>query len=226
MRNPCARCDQNQPMDRDGIAKAGAITDDEPVMADTRRASPSHFFFYASCPPEAVAREMAEAWESLGTGETLRRDKLHMTLLLVTDVVELPEGLIDQLVAAGSTIRRPAFDVEFDRLATWRHGRGRNNPIVLTPKVGRCPGAEAIARDLLEALPEILHWPQWRLVPHVTLAYGKGFPEDLPLPRPIRWHIDSFTLTESLRGKGKHIPHHIWRLDDGAPAQPLADGSP
>lgn len=188
-------------------------------MADTRRISPSHFLFYAARPSAAVAQEMAEAWESLGTGEALRRDKLHMTLLPVTDVVDLPDGLIDLLAAAGDTIRRPAFDIELDRLVTWRHGRGRNNPIVLTEHEGRSFGAEGIVRDLLDALPETWHWPRWRLVPHVTLAYGKGFPDALLLPRPIRWHVDSFTLTESLRGKGRHIPHRTWRLDDAAPSQ-------
>lgn len=180
------------------------------VKADGR--VPTHFFFYAARPPADVAEQMADAWQRLGTGEKLRRDKLHMTILLVTDVEAVPDGLLGQLTQAGASVAAPAFDIALDRLATWHQGRGRNNQLVLTSAQGRHPGAENVARALLQALPEDLRWPQWRLIPHVTLAYGKGFAQDLILPEPIRWHVDSFTLTESLRGKGRHLPLVTWSL--------------
>ncbi|MBD9528346.1 2'-5' RNA ligase family protein [Paracoccus sp. PAR01] len=189
-------------------------------MAYPRNASTSHFFFYAARPPDAVADQMAEVWQLFGTGDKLRRDKLHMTLLPVTDVAEVPEGMVELLLAAGATVRQPSFEMELDRLVTWHHGRGHNNPLVLTTATGRSAGADAVVRALNSALPQELHWPQWRLVPHVTLAYGKGFAEDLILPRPIRWHVDSFNLTESLRGKGRHIPLGTWQLG-GAGAEQL-----
>ncbi|MGA0617199.1 2'-5' RNA ligase family protein [Paracoccus sp. KR1-242] len=192
-------------------------------MAHSGKTPSSHFFFFAARPPEDVAEQMADAWQTLGTGEKLRRDKLHMTILLVADVSVVPEGLVDQLLNVGAAVTCPVFDVQFDRLATWRHGRARNNPLVLTVAGGRSVEGEALAAALLSALPEDLRWPRWRLVPHVTLAYGKGFGDDITLPQPIHWQIDSFTLTESLRGVGRHIPLASWRLDR-APDDPASGG--
>lgn len=52
---------------------------------------PRPFFFFAARPPDNVVTSIAQAWETLGTGEPLRRDKLHVTLL---PVPELPDAEI------------------------------------------------------------------------------------------------------------------------------------
>lgn len=96
---------------------------------------PRPFFFFAARPPDNVVTSIAQAWETLGTGEPLRRDKLHVTLL---PVPELPDAespspaVIAALTRAGSSLKLPAFDLSFDRIETWRHARGPDRPMVLT----------------------------------------------------------------------------------------------
>lgn len=77
---------------------------------------------------------------------------------------------------------------------------------------GICAPAEAIRDALRRALPAELRWPDWRLRPHVTLAYGKGFPEPITLPHPVRWGVDSIWLMQSLRGRGQYVPIAQWPL--------------
>lgn len=180
-------------------------------MARSRPPSPFHFF--AALPPLPVTDQIAEAWHRFGTGEALRRDKLHLTLIPVAEADPPPEDLLIAMQGAGDGIDLPAFSISFDRLETWPQRGRHDHPLVLTSSQP-CPAAAALSRTLRDALPVDLRWPPRPFRPHVTLAYGKGFPEPIPLPAPIIWQIRQVALIQSLRGKGQHIKMNIWSLAD------------
>lgn len=184
-------------------------------MAKPRTPRPAtHFLFFAAIPPAKIADQIAEAWQTLGTGENLRADKLHMTLLPLTEVPTLDQSLIDAAIRAGDGLVVPPFEIAFDHLSAW-HGRPLNRPLVLATQDGHSAGADALVGGLQAALPDDLHWQGWSSVrPHLTLAYGKGFSDDLILPRPIRWRIDKLVLVDSLRGRSRHVHLASWPLRD------------
>lgn len=177
------------------------------------RRPPSPFHFFAALPPLPVADQIATAWQRFGTGEPLRRDKLHLTLIPVAQSDLPPDRLQAAMQAAGDLIDLPAFPVTFDRLETWPQRGRQDHPLVLTCDAA-CQPAARLSRALRDAMPADLRWPPRPFRPHVTLALGKGFPDPIALPMPITWQVRQLALIQSLRGKGHHIALMSWPLAD------------
>jgi 2'-5' RNA ligase len=165
-----------------------------------------HNYFLAAIPDASLARQMEIAWQRHGTGERFRAQKLHMTLLEFKDQQNIPTDL-ERLkrCVAGSDLR--GFDLVLDRLMTFG-----GDALVLGMN-GKSASASMLNKQLQKALTRSGFQPASSSVtPHVTLAYGPGFPETRLLEKPISWRIDQLTLVDSLVGQGQHIRLADWPL--------------
>ena len=184
---------------------------------------PSHVLFFAAVPPQGIIDQIAEAWRLTGTGGSLRRNTLHVTILAITGLNTLYPTLIDHARRAATTLRAVPFELCFDRLMTFGGGMGKR-PLVLRTD-SQTDRVTALATELHNSLTETgLVLPRLRKVtPHVTVAYGAGFTETRPLPAPIRWTIRDITLIDSLQGQGRHVSLGTWPLSEGGRRQPFED---
>jgi len=175
---------------------------------------PAHVLFFAAIPPAEIKARMASAWHDLGTGEAFRHATLPLSLYAVAGMEDLDPVVVHRARQTASALRTAPFTLCFDRLTTFK-GRTDNAPLVL---------ATAAASDKLNEIAADLHAAcrarglagarSGRVVPHVTLAYGRGFAESRMLAAPIFWTIDDVTLIDSLQGQGRHVPLGRWLLPE------------
>jgi RNA 2',3'-cyclic 3'-phosphodiesterase len=183
---------------------------------------PAHVLFFAAVPPDSVKDRLAEAWASAGTGERFRRDTLHMTIRAVAGLYEPDPVVVKRARLAPAQIRTAPFELCFDRLLTF--GGGPDDRALVLATDGRDGSANDLAVELHHAMKAVGLVPPGfqKVVPHLTLAYGPGFPDPRRLVEPIRWTIQDVTLVDSLQGQGRHVSLGTWRLPEGR-QQPSLD---
>lgn len=148
--------------------------------------------FFALWPDETVAASLDAAGKQAHStcgGRRMRRDSLHMTLAFIGDV---PPERVETLRQAAAGVTNPAFTLQFDRLACWRHNRiawigCSEPPLHLMTLVGQLAERLADAGFPLEARA---------FAAHVTLLRNAHC---LPLAQaePIDWPVGEFVLAES-----------------------------
>ena len=142
--------------------------------------NPIHSLYFACIPPDEVKDQLADAWGSTGTGEKLRRDTLHRSIRAVAILTDLDPILVERARSTPPAPRTAPFDLCFDRLMTFG-GRPGNCALVLGTD-----RRNAHANDLAIELHHVLRATglappgRQKVVPHLTLAYGTGFPEICP----------------------------------------------
>ncbi|HEY0957093.1 MAG TPA: 2'-5' RNA ligase family protein [Roseateles sp.] len=176
-----------------------------------------HKLFFALQPDEAAAERiehvvMAEH-QARGLPPRLRpRCIFHITLHYFGYFDGEPdERLLAAAGRAASELAWPAFDLQFDRFASWGEAEARHHPFVLTGG----QGLEAV-RELRDALVErlVAHGfaaPGRPYEPHLTLRYDKqpapAWPVDLP-----GWVASEFVLVKSVQGQTRHEVLRRWPL--------------
>lgn len=188
-------------------------------MPDQGPPTARHVLFFAAVPPEDIKAQMASAWALHGSGESLRHDKLHLSLLSVVETPDLDPVLVTRARQAPGALRTAPFSLRLDRLMTYPN-HPTNRPLVMVPdKAG--PELNEIASDLRTYLYKagLATSGSARVSPHVTMAYGPGFPEPRLLDTPIHWRIDEITLIDSHQGKGRHDILGQWKLPEGREQQ-------
>lgn len=145
-------------------------------------------------------------------GAPIRPDRLHITLVHVGDYAgSLPGRVIADVSAVADGLSEAAFDVAFDRVASFAGAPGRHPCVLLG---GEGVGALAAFRDrlfraLLRAGVRTLSREAFN--PHVTLAYG-----DRRLPEyavdPIGWRPAEFLLIHSEVGRSTYHTLGRWPL--------------
>lgn len=182
-----------------------------PMPADPIR----HKLFFAAIPPEDVAEALARVWRDQGTGARFRADKLHLTLHYAAGLPRDDPPTVAALMRAGDALSAAPFTLLFDRLTPFA-GRVDNRALVAV--AGDPQGqAQAVTDQLrLRCAAEGLRAPRaQRLIrPHVTLAYGRGFQPDRPIPDPIRWSVKEIVLIDSHQGQRRHEHLVRWPLGD------------
>lgn len=181
-------------------------------MPDERTLVGAHSLIFAAVPPSNLTAEMAAAWQSLGTGERLRHDKLHLSIHAVALVEVLDPTLLDRARQVPSFLRTTPFALEFDRLQTFGGNPGSFALVLATEKASA--ELNAVAAELhagCRSMGLAASRPV-RGTPHVTLAYGPGIPEIRRLERPIRWSINESELIDSIQGQGRHVSLGRWPL--------------
>ena len=170
-----------------------------------------HRPFFALVPPRPLARRVAAAagWFQRGPGG-LPAERLHLTLFILDDMVELPPDVTDALRDIGASLRLAPFEVVLDMAS----GGGRS--IALRPShrndsLARLHGLladGARARGIAER-------PGYRFAPHMTLGYriGESFSQRVA---PVAWTADEIVLIDSHVGRTRHEVLGRWPLvDDG-----------
>lgn len=142
---------------------------------------------------------------------------LHMTLLCMEGFDEPPRKLIEKtrMVAAG--IRARPLPITLDSSGMF----GGKRHLALYPAQGNFPVVQ-FSRVLGRALRGS-NLPSFKIVdatPHVTLIYGCGRIETLPITRNYAWIAGEFMLVYSHHGETRHEEFGRWSLDPDAAAYP------
>ena len=180
--------------------------------------TPTDRLFFAIF-PDAPAREaIAQLAQAIGEqhglrGNSVRSDRLHVTLHHLGDYAELPARLVEEAISAGGRVIAAPFNVEFDHVASFAT-RAEKKPLVLLGKEGDSP-LQRVRKRLGTALIEAGQGKHVTrdFTPHVTLRY-----ERVLLPAqdvaPIAWTVREFALVHSLLGKTEHRILQQWKLQD------------
>jgi 2'-5' RNA ligase len=175
---------------------------------------PDHVLFFAAIPPPDINAQMAKAWQTFGTGEDFRHDKLHLSIHAVAEADNLDPILITRAQKAPISLRTAPFTLSFDRLAMLGGDNGKYALVVQTAKANRMLSELAAELHSSCRAMGITASRSKKPTPHVTLAYGPGFPEVRLLDKPIHWIIDEVALIDSHRGQGRHVLLGRWPLPE------------
>jgi RNA 2',3'-cyclic 3'-phosphodiesterase len=150
--------------------------------------------FFALWPDEdaagrlaALARKMAHQ----SGGRAMRRETLHLTLAFIGSV---DEQQLAHLRRVAGQISAPAFGLELDRVAWWRH-----NWIFWAGTAATPPALEALARDLSQGLRDAgFRLDKRPFAVHVTLVRNARAAGDAAEPVAVAWPVREFLLVESV----------------------------
>lgn len=170
----------------------------------------SHRLFFALFPDAETAQAIARVVDGLRAAKTIRGrwtapERQHVTARFLGDHGHDAPAVIERARAAAALVRCAAFEVAFDRIATFR-GRFQ------CPCVLRCPadaetGVQRLWRGLGDTLAAagIECRAESNFIPHLTIAYADRMLGD-PLPiDPLRWRAHEFALVDSSRSEHRVI---------------------
>lgn len=152
------------------------------------------------------------------TRDAYPADLLHMSLLCMEEFDEPPAALIEatRMVMAGIHARPIPITLDSSGLFGGRRHlalyRAKGNPIV-----------NQFAQMLRHALTRHNLPNVWMAdaAPHVTLIYGCGRIEPMPIERNYAWIAGEFMLVYSHYGETRHEEFGRWSFDPNAPAYPM-----
>lgn len=168
-------------------------------------------------PPEAAEAAVEAARRSRADhglrGPAIDAGRLHVTLIHVGDYANLiPPRIVAEVKAALDGLAASAFDVAFDRAASFAGAPGKHPHVLLGDA-----GVEAVRayRDtlwqaLVRAGVKMLSRREFN--PHVTLMYGDARPPDRPVG-PVGWRATEVELVHSEYGRTNYITLGRWPLD-------------
>ncbi|MGB0128874.1 MAG: RNA 2',3'-cyclic phosphodiesterase [Rhodocyclaceae bacterium] len=164
------------------------MTEQQAAPAPLRRV------FFAIWPDDQTAgalAAMAKTMAPLCGGRVMRRETLHLTLAFIGSVNAEQLAELRRVAAA---VTAPAFDLELDRLAWWRHNR-----IVWAGSSAVPPALQGLARDLSAGLRDAGFRVEDRpFAVHVTLLRNAHNGAEGGQPAAVRWPVHEFLLVESL----------------------------
>lgn len=169
-----------------------------------------HRPFFALRPPPSLARRIVAGTDWFGGVRKLAAERLHITLFILDDMVEIPSALVDVLQAVGRSIDCPPVEVSLDVAS----GSGRS--VALRPAL-RNPGLAAL-HDRIAASARrhgVVEREGYRFAPHMTLGYGDTVSFSRAIA-PIAWVAEELVLIDSHAGRTRHEVLGRWRLDGGA----------
>lgn len=170
--------------------------------------------FYALLPDVESAGQIVELARRLRAdhhpkGALISSERLHVTLVFLGDFAGLPKGIVSSALIAGERLMGIPFEVTFDRLQKFGHGK---QAVVLRGEDGAA-GVNEFRRRLVEAT---LYQGLKPLGPagftaHITLMYDDG-PIKQKQVAPIGWTAKEFVLVRSLIGKSRYEILGRWPL--------------
>jgi 2'-5' RNA ligase len=172
--------------------------------------------FFALYPDPAAASRISTLAERLRHdlglhGRPIAAARLHVTLCYLGDHVGLPDAIVAAATAAAARIDAPAFELAFDKVASFPRVRG-DRPLVLQGGTG-IAALKRFERDLGAALEETkaAGGPERPYAPHVTLLYDAACLDETTV-EPVSWIAREFVLVHSRIGQGKHVTLGRWPL--------------
>lgn len=191
-----------------------------PKLVGTGRSFPTHRWYFTLLPPPVIAQDMEyfalRMSRRYGARRPVRAGRIHTSLHGIGEGDEISAEDLDAALEVGEAIRRPAFDVTFDRLMTLDGGgkgrKGRQFPTVLSCSTGQRE-IQALHENLRrEMLRRGLEGGPSSILPHVTLWYDTGSVPEQPLSRPFRWRVRQFFLVRTTLGEARPECLGEWRL--------------
>jgi 2'-5' RNA ligase len=173
-----------------------------------------HRLFFALWPDRAVRHWIADTTAQMVSTHAIRArrvppERYHLTLQFLGDFAPRPQTIIDKAIAAGESVRSPAFELELDRSGCFGGGRvGWLGP------TGMPAGLEQLWSALGLAL-SALHVPtrsEATFTPHVTVLRGMRPPLPAGAIGPFAWPVAAFAFIESQPGRGTYTILHRWSL--------------
>ncbi len=121
-------------------------------------------------------------------GKITKSESIHLTLVFIGEV-----EASERLRMAASSLSGKPFEMNFDKVAYWKHNR------IAWAGMGIVPDG---LKDLVDSLKAALKTEGYRFdersyVPHVTLLRHAREPEILPQSEPFIWHVAEFCLVAS-----------------------------
>jgi 2'-5' RNA ligase len=188
---------------------------DQPSLFADVSAEPTDRLFFGIFPPPMVASRIKEVGEAarrrLGLRPAmLQESSFHITLIHIGDYVGLPRDAVARAEAAAEAVIAHPFDVQFDRMASFRNGPlvllGSENDLAALVSY-RQSLAAAIARTGLKTRSSLTQFK-----PHVTLLYDRQTQIEEQTCPPVAWRADELVLVHSLLGQTTHIALGRWPL--------------
>lgn len=166
-----------------------------------------HRPFFALRPPPALARQVAQAATWFGAArDALPPERLHLTMFILDDRVELAPTLVDALLGMGEAVRAAPIAVTLDVAS------GSERSIALRP-AHRNAGLTALYRQLvgLARKAGVAERESYRFGAHMTLGYRRGSSFTQAIA-PIGWEADELMLIDSHVGRTRHEVLGRWAL--------------
>jgi RNA 2',3'-cyclic 3'-phosphodiesterase len=167
-----------------------------------------HNLFFAFLPPAEVSARILGQLSDYGVGlDTMRRDRLHITILSLVCYGAIPAGLIEQAAEAAANVRAEPVPVKFERLiaaeksAFLAPGESLDALRMFREKLGFTLMRDGVDLKLVG-----------RFSPHVTVAYDPAQHFNEELPESVIWTADEFVLVDSHVGETRHDIVGRWRL--------------
>ncbi|AAK23619.1 2'-5' RNA ligase family protein [Caulobacter vibrioides] len=159
---------------------------------------------------ERIALEAARLKRASGlAGPLLQTGRLHITLHHLGDYAGLPNDIVSKGRFAGDAVEAGAFEVVFDRAASFANRSG-NNPFTLQGGEGIQP-LIAFQKALGEKMAGAALRPDRSFTPHITLLYDRQVMPEQAIT-PISWTVSRFALVQSKLGRTQHIVLREWDL--------------
>lgn len=174
-----------------------------------------HRLFFAIMPDRDTALHIERLAQYLRVehglkGKPLPTAHFHVTVHFIGIHGTSFERVATWAQATASTISMPAFDVTFDRVASF-HRTARDRPVVLL-------GSDGVAalKEFHGMLGTTLAKAGFNLklsnfTPHLTLLYDKHEVSERTI-EPVRWTAREFVLVDSRVGKMQHVQLARWPL--------------
>ncbi|WP_332691643.1 2'-5' RNA ligase family protein [Devosia sp.] len=182
-----------------------------------------HRWYFTIVPPPALAQDIERGAALLarrfGARYPIRADRQHVSLNGVwRSKDEIEPALVDEALEVGDAIRRPGFDIAFDKLQTFAgNSRSKTGGRSIVPTVLTCSNGDrevvALHADIRREMQRLgMAVGPRSFVPHLTIWYGPERVPDLQLKRPFRWAVRQFWLVHTIKGQKR--PDYIgeWSL--------------
>ena len=172
--------------------------------------SQCHRLFFALRPPIELARQIIAASAWLGC-DLQPADRLHITLLVLDDLDEMPPALVARLQTVGDAVSASPFMVTLDRLvaagnwAALRPGSANVPLRDLYDQIARLARAQGIAERL-----------DHQFTPHLTLSYRATAPHNERV-RSVSWTAGELLLIHSHLGQTRYRVVGQWLLNGTNP---------
>lgn len=127
------------------------------------------------------------------TGKPRDANQLHVSLVGMRNGRQIDKATVQAASAAAAAIKAPAFELNFDRIVSFRQGGAK--PLVLLCREGADLVID-LERRIVEALNSVGLRVRRRtgFVPHCTLLYDSKLVPETPLDRPIVVPVTEFHL--------------------------------
>ncbi len=138
-------------------------------------------------------------------------ERVHNTLAPAYRPDASLEDIIVRAKQAADGFAHPAFRVQFNSTASFRHGAQRY-PLVLRGSDEDVSSLISFQRKLAARMRRVGLQVEAGFTPHVTLMWADRCIEEYPIA-PIAWTVQEFVLTIIFQGISRHIHVARWPLD-------------